>query len=146
MNHNHHETSHVKLASKATLHCLAGCGIGDIVGVIIGTILGISYYERVVTGLILGFVFGFLLGVLPLLKHGMTLKQAARIVLTTEVFSILAMETAEAITEILFPGMRRAGLAHIRYWLGLSTALIAGFVVAFPVNWFLVRRGIRHQH
>jgi hypothetical protein len=145
MDHEH-ETSQIKLATQATVHCLTGCGIGDIIGVIIGTALGISYYERIALGLILGFVFGFSLGVLPLLQHKMTFRHAAKIVLTTEVFSILAMEAAEAVTEILFPGMRRVGLIHLRYWLGLSTALIAGFVVAFPVNWFLVRRGIRHQH
>ncbi len=146
MNHQHHGPSQVNLATKATIHCLAGCGLGEIVGVIIGTALGIPYFTRIGTGLVLGFVFGFMFGMLPLVQTGMTFRHAAKIVMTTEVFSILSMEAAEATIEIFFPGMRKAGFIHLRYWLGLSTALIAGFIVAFPVNLFLVKRGVRHQH
>ena len=138
--------SQPRLAFEATLHCLTGCGIGDIVGVIIGTAIGISYYQRIGLGLALGFVFGFSLGVLPLIRARMTLKDAARVVLTTEFFSIVAMEAAEALIEISFPGMRRLGLMHIQYWIALTMALTAGFVVAYPVNLFLVKRGIRHHH
>jgi len=144
----HHENrlSNKKLALQATLHCLMGCGIGDILGVIIGTIFGLPYVTRIILGVIFGFIFGFLLSVVPLLKANISFAQAAKIVLTTEVLSILAMEAAEAGTELIFPGMRRMGLLHIQYWIGLLTALVAGFVVAFPVNYLLVKKGIRHHH
>lgn len=139
-------SSHASLAFQATTHCLIGCGAGDIVGVIIGTAFGIPYFSRVIVGIALGFVFGFLFGIYPLIKSHISYRDAARIVLTTEVFSILAMEAAEATTEIIFPGMRRAGFMHFRYWIGLATALLAGFIVAFPVNLFLVRKGVHHHH
>jgi len=140
------EKSHRKLAFEATTHCLTGCGIGDIVGVIVGTALGIAYFQRVGLGLIFGLFFGFLLGLYPLFKAKIPFNHAFKIILTTEIFSILAMEAAEGTTELLFPGMRRMGLAHFQYWLGLTMALFAGFVVAYPVNLFLVKRGVRHQH
>jgi len=138
--------SQYTLALQATTHCLTGCGIGDIVGVIIGTLLGLPYISRIIVGVLLGFIFGFLLGILPLVRTRISYMQAARIVLTTELLSILVMEAAEATTELVFPGMRRLGLLHIRYWIGLFIALIAGFIVAFPVNLLLVKRGIRHHH
>jgi len=144
----HHEdsTSNKKLALQATLHCLMGCGVGDILGVIIGTIFGLPYVTRIIAGVIFGFIFGFIFSAIPLLKANISFSSASKIILTTETLSILTMEAAEAGTEVVFPGMRRMGLIHIQYWLGLITALIAGFVVAFPVNFLLVKKGIRHHH
>src|SRR5215469_14729243 len=125
------QSSYKKLALQATLHCLMGCGVGDILGVIIGTFFGIPYVTRIILSIFFGFIFGFLFSVIPLLKENMVFIAASKIILTTEILSILAMETAEAGTELFFPGMRRMGLIHIQYWIGLLTALIAGFVVAF---------------
>lgn len=145
-----HETetpiSNRQLAVQATLHCLMGCGVGDILGVIVGTFFNLPYGTRIIAGVIFGFIFGFLFSVLPLLKAKIPFASAAKIILTTEVLSILVMESAEAGTEVIFPGMRRMGLLHIQYWIGLLTALVAGFVVAFPVNYALVKKGIRHHH
>lgn len=141
-----HNQSHTKLAFQATTHCLVGCGLGDIFGFVLGTFLGLHYYSSILLGIILGFVLGFALGIWPLIKAEMKFKDALRIVISTEFFSILTMETAETIMELVYPGMKMLGLNHIQYWLGLSTALIAGFLAAYPVNLFLVKRGIRHHH
>ena len=145
MDHESH-TSNKKLALQTTLHCLMGCGVGDILGVIIGTFFGLPYVTRIIAGVIFGFIFGFLFSAIPLLKANTSFRAATKIILTTETLSILTMEAAEAGTELLFPGMRRMGLVHIQYWIGLLTALVAGFVVAFPVNYALVKKGIRHHH
>lgn len=145
MDHEH-EKSHVNLAIEATTHCLTGCGLGDILGFVLGTALGLSYYSSVVFGILLGFVLGFGLGIIPLLKAKMTLKHALRIVIATEFFSILVMESAETVIELIFPGMKKLGLAHVQYWIGLAIALFAGFLAAYPVNLFLVKKGIRHHH
>jgi hypothetical protein len=141
-----YETSNKQLAAQATIHCLMGCGVGDILGVIIGTFFSLPYGTRIVVGVIFGFIFGFIFSAIPLLKAHMSFAAAAKIILATETLSILAMEAAEAGTELVFPGMRRMGLFHIQYWIGLLTALVAGFVVAFPVNYALVKKGIRHHH
>lgn len=145
MQHEAH-ISNRKLAAQTTLHCLMGCGVGDILGVIIGTIFGLPYVTRIIAGVVFGFIFGFTFSAIPLLRANTPFAAAAKIILTTETLSILTMEAAEAGTELLFPGMRRMGLIHIQYWIGLLTALTAGFVVAFPVNYLLVKRGIRHHH
>ena len=144
MEHTH--TSNKQLAVQATLHCLTGCGVGDILGVIIGTLFNFPYGTRIIAGVIFGFIFGFLFSVIPFLKARIPFISAAKIILTTELLSIIAMETAEAGTELIFPGMRRMGLVHIQYWVGLITALVAGFIVAFPVNYLLVKKGVRHHH
>ena len=145
MHHENHE-SYKRLAAQTTLHCLLGCGVGDILGVIIGTFMGLPYVTRIIIGVIFGFFFGFLFSAIPLLRANMSFASASKIILTTETLSILTMEAAEAVTELSFPGMKKMGLNHATYWLGLATALIAGFVVAFPVNYLLVKKGIRHHH
>src|SRR5215469_1935987 len=122
MEHTAHQ-SNTQLAAQTTLHCLMGCGVGDILGVIIGTLFYLPYTTRIIVGVIFGFIFGFIFSAIPLLKAQMTFNSAAKIILTTETLSILAMEAAEAAVELLFPGMRRMGLVHIQYWLGLATAL-----------------------
>jgi len=32
------------------------------------------------------------------------------------------------------------------FWLGMGLALVAGYIAAFPVNYVLVGKGIRHVH
>jgi len=39
-----------------------------------------------------------------------------------------------------------AGLGSGLFWGGMLLALTAGFIAAFPVNYVLVGRGIRHVH
>src|SRR5438045_3474003 len=119
-----HEThvSNKKLAVQTTLHCLMGCGVGDILGVIIGTFFGLPYGIRIIAGVVFGFIFGFLFSAIPLLRANTSFITAAKIILTTETLSILTMEAAEAGTELLFPGMRKMGLLHVQYWIGLLTA------------------------
>lgn len=145
MNHTHSEP-YIKLALSATLHCLTGCGLGDVIGMTIGLTIGFSYYESIFTGIIFGSILGYIFGIFPLLKRQIDLQKATKIVLTTELISIVFMELGEAITEVFSPGMRKAGPLHESYWIGLLFVLLVGFLAALPVNLFLVRKGIRHQH
>lgn len=155
MEHDHHvhENHHLpttgeklKLATSATAHCLLGCGLGEIVGVIIGTALALSNFYTIVLAVILGFVFGFALGLVPLLRARFQLKDAVRQVLLAEGLSIAVMETAEVLIQVYTPGVMAAGLSSWLFWVGMLLALIAGFIAAFPVNYVLVGKGIRHVH
>ena len=136
----------LKLATSATAHCLLGCGIGEVVGVIIGTALALSIVQTIVLAVTLGFVFGFALGIIPLLRARFQLKDAFRQVLIAEGLSIAVMESFEVLVEIYTPGVMEAGLTSWLFWVGMLLALVAGFIAAFPVNYVLVGRGIRHAH
>ncbi len=56
------------------------------------------------------------------------------------------METAEVLVEVYTPGVMSAGLTSGIFWMGMTLALIAGFLAAYPVNYIMVKKGIRHQH
>ena len=145
----HHEPTtrdKAKLATSATVHCLLGCGIGEVVGVIVGTALALSNVRTIVLAVSLGFVFGFALGLIPLLRAHFQLKDAVRQVLIAEGLSIAVMEAAEVLVQVYTPGVMEAGLSSWLFWVGMCLALLAGFIAAFPVNFILAGRGIRHAH
>ncbi|HVG40480.1 MAG TPA: DUF4396 domain-containing protein [Chitinophagaceae bacterium] len=156
--HQHHEHTHhtpsaegsknenLKLAVSATLHCLVGCGIGEVVGMIIATYLGMSMLSSMILAILLGFVFGFALGVIPLLRKGFSFSRSLKIVLVGEGLSIAIMEAFEVLTQVAIPGVMEASLRDGIFWLGMVAALIVGFMAALPVNYYMIKRGVRHQH
>lgn len=151
--HSHHvvdnkenRQSHSKLAVSATVHCLIGCGLGEVAGMVIGTALSFNNTNTIILAVSLGFVFGFLLGMRPLLKAGFTYKRAFRQVLIAEGLSIAVMETAEVLIEVYTPGVMQAHLHEPIFWIGMTLALVAGFLAAFPVNYIMIKRGVKHQH
>ncbi len=113
---------------------------------IIGVALAWSNVATLVLAVALGFVFGFALGLIPLLRAGFGWGRAMKQVLIAEGLSIVVMETAEVLIQVYTPGVMEAGLGAPIFWLGMLLALTAGFVVAFPVNYILVGKGIRHHH
>ena len=150
---DHSEGEHVlekasqrSLAHSATLHCLLGCGIGEVIGIIIGTALGLSILVTLILAVVLGFVFGFIFGMWPLLRAGFDFSRALRQVFIAETLSIVVMEATEVLVQVYTPGVMDAGLSSWIFWLGMGFALAAGYVAAFPVNYILVGKGIRHIH
>ena len=141
-----HEPSRLRLSVSATFHCLIGCGIGEVVGIIIGTALAWSNVRTIVLAVILGFFFGFLLGIIPLLRAGFGARRAFRQVFIAESLSIAVMEAAEILVQVYTPGVMEAGLTSALFWAGMLLALTAGFIAAFPVNYYLIGKGVRHQH
>ncbi len=133
-------------AVSATLHCLFGCGLGEVLGVALGRFLLLGNTATLILGIILGFVLGLVLGVWPLLKSDMPLGQALKIIVASEGLSIVVMETAEVLVQIYTPGVMAAGLGDKFFWLGMMLSLAAGFFAALPVNYFLIMKGVAHKH
>ena len=120
--------------------------LGEIAGDALGTGLNLSNGPTIGLGLLFGLIGGFGLGIIPFRRQGVRFSAAARLVLISEGLSIAVMEAAEASVEVFVPGLMAATLTQTFYWIGMASALIAGFVVAWPVNYLLVRRGVTHQH
>ena len=72
--------------------------------------------------------------------------RAIRQVLVAEGLSIAVMESTEVMIQVYTPGVMAAGLASWIFWFGMGLALTAGYIAAFPVNFILVGKGIRHIH
>jgi hypothetical protein len=132
------------VATSATLHCLTGCAIGEIAGMALGTALGFSDFQTIVLAVALAFVFGYTLTSLPLLRAGMALGAVIPIALASDTFSIAVMEVVDNAIMLVVPGAMESGLGDILFWGALSFALAVAFVVALPVNRWLIARGKGH--
>ena len=151
--HDHSDNAHLpdnasqlNLAHSATWHCLMGCGLGEVLGVIIGTALELPIMNTMILAVVLGFVFGFIFGLRPLLRAGFDFSRAIHQVFIAETLSIVVMEATQVLVQVYTPGVMQAGLLSWMFWLGMGLALVAGYIAAFPVNYVLVGKGIRHVH
>ena len=131
-------------AAQATLHCLTGCAIGEVLGMAIGTALGWSDLATVVLAVGLAFVFGYALTMRGVLRAGLPFRAALRVALAADTFSIAVMELVDNGVMLTVPGAMDAGLTGGLFWGSLAFALAVAFVVALPVNRWLMSRGRGH--
>src|SRR6476619_3853612 len=139
-----------KKAASATLHCLSGCAIGEILGLIIGTAAGLGNGATIGLSVALAFFFGYTLSSLPLLRSGLGIGAALRLVLAADTVSILTMEAVDNLVMAVIPGAMNAGLVNPVFWVGMSISHVAAFFAAYPVNRYLLARGrghaLTHEH
>lgn len=133
-----------RLALSATVHCLTGCGIGEVLGMVIGTALGWGNGTTIALAVALAFLFGYLLTTLPLLRAGLPPRQALRTALAADTASIAIMEVVDNGVMLLIPGAMSAPLDSALFWGSLTVALMLAGLAAFPVNRWLIARGSGH--
>jgi hypothetical protein len=133
-----------RTAFSATLHCLTGCSIGEVLGMVIGSALGWGNFATIVLAIVLAFFFGYALTMLPLLRSGIAFGAALPLAFASDTLSITVMEIVDNLIILVIPGAMEAGLGSILFWGSLAAALAIAFVVAFPVNRYLIARGKGH--
>lgn len=148
MEHNNHHTHQTgdlnKTAVRATAHCLTGCAIGEVLGMIISTALKWPTTPSVAISIFLAFVFGYGLSMRPLLAHGLSLSHALKIALLADTASIATMEIVDNGFILLVPNAIHATLTSALFWASLTLSLVIAFIVALPVNRYLIARGKGH--
>jgi hypothetical protein len=133
-----------RTAISATLHCLAGCALGEVLGLVLATAFGWSNGATIVVSIALAFVFGYTLTTLPLLRAGISLRGALPLAFASDTLSITTMEIIDSLIVLVIPGAMAAGLGDPLFWGSLAFALFIAFWVAVPVNRWLIARGRGH--
>jgi hypothetical protein len=145
----HHATSN-KMALSATLNCLTGCAVGEIIGVTIVTHAGFHPHLTILLAAVLSFISGYAFSTWPLIKARLPFHKALGLVFAADTLSILAMTIADNLLILVIPGAMDKDPSHPIYWLSRILALTAAFVVAYPVNSYLLKRGkghaLMHEH
>ena len=146
--HGHHAIdSSWRTAARITLHCLTGCAIGEWTGLAIGISLGWSVGATITLAVTLAFVFGFTLTIFPMVRRGLTVAQAFKIVWLGEVVSISVMELAMNIVDYHLGGMAAGmSLLHPQFWVAFTIAAVAGYLAALPANKWLLSRNLKKCH
>ena len=133
-----------RLAAQATTHCLTGCAIGEVLGLVIATRLGWHDLPSIALAIVLAFVFGYGLTLRGLSAGGIALGSALRLAFASDTISISVMEIVDSLIVLAIPGAMAAGIVDPLFWGSLAVSLVAAWVVAFPVNRWLISRGRGH--
>lgn len=144
--HTHKKTRAITAAQSA-LHCLTGCVIGEVAGLAIGVTLGFSIWATIALATTLAYISGFTLGLLPVMKRqNKTLVEAFKIIWIGEAVSIGVMEIAMNGADYAVGGMHAESVLSPMFWVGIAVAIPAGFLAAWPVNWWLLERNLKKCH
>ena len=87
------------------------------------------------------------LGLLPVMKNrGIGPLAALKIIWVGEVISIGVMEIAMNLADYHMGGMAAPSVFSWMFWRGFLVAVPAGFLAAWPVNYWLLRRNLKNCH
>ena len=142
--HGHSSQSPNRIAAAATTHCLTGCAIGEVLGFVIATWRGWGTAATIAIAVGLAYVFGYTLTLLPLLRSGLAVRAALATAFAADTVSITVMEIVDNAVVLVVPGAMDAGLGDGLFWWSLALALAVAWVAAFPVNRWMIARGLGH--
>lgn len=148
--HAHHSApgaSNWTLAAQSTLHCLTGCIIGEVAGLAIGIELGLGAAWTIALATVLAYISGFTLGTLPVMRRrAIGLVAALQIIWIGEAVSIGVMEVVMNAVDYSMGGMAADSFFSWQSLRALLVAVPAGFLAAWPVNFWLLRRDMKSCH
>ncbi len=145
--HHHNSNNPIVTSAQATLHCLVGCVIGEVMGLIIGVSLGIGIWNTILLATFLAYVFGFTLGLIPVIRRQKkSFLEALKLIWIGEAISIGVMEIVMNGVDYMVGGMQSGTVFSPIFWYGIALAIPAGFLAAWPVNWWLLSRDMKKCH
>jgi hypothetical protein len=134
-----------RLAAHSTLHCLTGCVIGELAGLAIGVELGLAAWQTIALATALSYASGIALGLVPVMRaRGISLRAALKIIWVGEVISIGVMEIAMNLADYSMGGMGAKTALSWLFLRGFLVAVPAGFLAAWPVNYWLLKRNLKN--
>ena len=111
---------------------------------VLATALGWGNALSIAISTVLAFFFGYALTLRPVLRAGVPFRRATGLAFASDTVSIAVMELVDNGFILLVPGALAAGLASGLFWWSLAVSLAIAFVVALPVNRWLIARGRGH--
>jgi len=132
----------------STMHCVAGDGVGILAGAVLASVLGLAGVTEVILEYILGFAFGWTI-FQALFMRDMAGGSYSRALASTFMSELLSMNFLMAGMIPTVMTLRR----HVpsadspltpNFWFVMSMGLLVGFVIAYPMNWWLVANHLKH--
>ncbi|MDQ2680099.1 MAG: DUF4396 domain-containing protein [Candidatus Eremiobacteraeota bacterium] len=137
-----------KQAAGSTMHCLAGDATGIIVGAAITTSLRLPMWLDTISEYALGFAFGLFIFQALFMKDmmGGSYSKALRMSFIPEWLSMNTMMGGMIVAMVVLMSwdMRAMNARNIEFWVVMSFAAIIGGIVAYPINYWMVDKGIKH--
>ena len=132
----------------STMHCAAGDGIGIIAGAVFASLAHIGGWGNVLLEYALGFGFGWAFFQAFAMRHvaGGSYLRALAMTFLPEFLSMNVLMSGMLVIAAWLELLIAGGVDPLRpgFWFVMSMALIGGFALAYPMNWWLVARGLKH--
>ena len=132
----------------STMHCVAGDGVGILVGAVLSSLLGLTGLAEVGLEYVLGFGFGWTIFQALFMRDaaGGSYSVALKRTFIPELLSMNLLMAGMVPTAMTL--RRHVDLAgdpaYARFWFVMSMALLVGFIIAYPMNWWLVANHLKH--
>ncbi|MFC2968068.1 DUF4396 domain-containing protein [Acidimangrovimonas pyrenivorans] len=132
----------------STMHCVAGDGVGILAGAVIAGPLLLHGPTEMVVEYALGFGFGWTIFQALFMRQmaGGSFLRALRQTFSSELLSMNLLMAGMMPVAAAWRAAVPAAEDPLRpeFWFAMSMALLAGFIVAYPMNWWLVTNGLKH--
>ena len=146
--HERYVAARWRQALGSAMHCVAGDGVGILAGAVLSTVLGLAGITEVIVEYALGFGLGWVI-FQSLFMRDMAGGSYRKALTSTFLPELLSMN-------LLMAGMVPTVMAlreHVasannsvspRFWFVMSMGLLVGFVITYPMNWWLVANHLKH--
>jgi FtsP/CotA-like multicopper oxidase with cupredoxin domain len=133
----------------STVHCVAGDATGIILAAAVTALLGLPMWIDVIVEYVAGFTFGLLIFQALFMRRTMggSYAENVRRSFLPELLSMNMMMAGMAPVMILLMmsrDMRAMWPGEPLFWFVMSLGVTAGFVIAYPINVWLVAKGMKH--
>jgi hypothetical protein len=147
--HEEFVTPRWKQAMGSTVHCVAGDATGIVVGATVTALAGFPMWVDLIGEYVFGFAFGLFIFQALFMRDmmGGSYAKALRMSLLPEWLSmnmVMAGMIPVMIAGMMGRDMRAMEPWQLVFWGVMSLGVIVGFFTAYPVNWWLVAKGLKH--
>ena len=146
--HQEYERSPFRRVNGAVIHCVAGDGLGIMTGMVIARILDVTFWVEFWFEYLVGFLFGwFIFQFKSMLMMTDSKLMALAMAFRAEFFSMLTvMAGMGAVMTYVTPSVIGAQPDPTTYgfWGFGMLGLLVGYVLTFPMNWWMVNVGWKH--
>ncbi len=146
--HERYASARWRQVLGSTMHCVAGDGVGILAGAAIASFLTLPRLIDIGIEYVLGFGFGWTV-FQALFMRNMAGGDYRRSLIITFIPEFLSMNLLMA-AMVPIAALGRALIAErLRplspdFWFVMSMALLVGLMTAYPMNWWLVAKGLKH--
>jgi hypothetical protein len=150
--HEYSEPPMWQAVFKGAAHCGAGCALGDFAAEWIAldfglVLLGSAMAARLTLSFVLAYAAGIAFqyfAIAPM--RGLSFRAGIVAAVKADTFSLIAYEIGMFAWMIYrahaWPAMQPTDWS---YWLMMQIAMVCGFATTYPVNWLLIRLGVKEK-
>lgn len=136
-----------KQATGSVMHCVAGDALGIVAAAVVTSRLGLGMTQDMGIEYIAGFLVGWLLfQTIPMARMNRTsFREEVKAGFWAELLSLTGMVAGMFPTMAFLMGKLgvMSGWNPV-FWLVMSISILVGSIVTYPINWWMVKKGMKH--